>query len=159
VAARIPGPEVLDLAHLARYTIGNRELERNCCGCSGPSCGPRSPIAQARDAQDWRFATHTLKGVARSIGAWAIADTAEKLEQLGHAGDDRGVYGRLMVAWKPRSRPASARSRASSGAEASAQRGSSRRADPPPSCFPPREPLSNGQISALRPGDALERII
>jgi HPt (histidine-containing phosphotransfer) domain-containing protein len=94
---------VLDLAHLARYTMGNRDLERELLRLFRTQIRAQvTGVAQARDAPDpdgqaWRFATHTLKGVARSIGAWAIADTAEKLEQLGHDGD-RGAYGRLMVA-------------------------------------------------------------
>ena len=92
------GPEVLDLDHLARYTMGNRDLERELLRLFRTQLRAQvTGIAQARDAQEWRFATHTLKGVARSIGAWAIADTAEKLEQLGFD-SDRGVYGRLMVA-------------------------------------------------------------
>ncbi|HUE46092.1 MAG TPA: Hpt domain-containing protein [Aestuariivirgaceae bacterium] len=97
------GPEVLDLDHLARYTMGNRDLERELLRLFRTQLlAQMTGVAQARDApdrdgQDWRFATHTLKGVARSIGAWAIADTAEKLEQLGHDSDDSGVYGRLMV--------------------------------------------------------------
>lgn len=95
--------EVLDLDHLARYTMGNRELERELLGLFRTQIRVQvTGVAQARDAPDpdgqaWRFATHTLKGVARSIGAWAIADTAEKLEQLGRDGD-RGDYGRLMAA-------------------------------------------------------------
>lgn len=91
-------PEVLDLDHLARYTMGNRDLERELLRLFRAQIRAQvTGLAEARDAQDWRFATHTLKGVARSIGAWAIADTAEKLEQIGHGGDDRGVYARLMV--------------------------------------------------------------
>lgn len=96
------GPEVLDLDHLARYTMGNSELERELLRLFRTQLRAQvTGVAQAREApvsdgRDWRFATHTLKGVARSIGAWAIADTAEKLEQLGHDGN-RGVYGRLMV--------------------------------------------------------------
>jgi HPt (histidine-containing phosphotransfer) domain-containing protein len=90
-------PAVLDLDHLARYTVGNRELEQELLRLFRAQLRAQvTGVAQASDADDWRFATHTLKGVARSIGAWAIADTAEKLEQLGHAGD-RAEYGRLMV--------------------------------------------------------------
>jgi HPt (histidine-containing phosphotransfer) domain-containing protein len=103
VSESVADPEVLDLAHLARYTMGNRDLERELLRLFRTQIRAQvTGVAHARDApdpdgQDWRFATHTLKGVARSIGAWAIADTAEKLEHLGHDGD-RGAYGRLMVA-------------------------------------------------------------
>ena len=90
-------PKVLDLAHLARYTIGNRELEEELLRLFRAQLRAQiTAIADCRDADQWRFATHTLKGVARSIGAWGIADTAERLEQLGFAGE-RGAYGRLMV--------------------------------------------------------------
>jgi HPt (histidine-containing phosphotransfer) domain-containing protein len=103
VAEAGAGPEVLDLDHLARYTMGNRELERELLRLFRTQLRTQmTAVGQAREAPDpdgqaWRFATHTLKGVARSIGAWAIADTAEKLEQIGHDGDHSGVYGRLMV--------------------------------------------------------------
>ena len=90
-------PKVLDLAHLARYTVGNRELEEELLRLFRAQLRAQvTAIAECRDADQWLFATHTLKGVARSIGAWAIAETAERLEQLGYRGD-RGAYGRLMV--------------------------------------------------------------
>jgi HPt (histidine-containing phosphotransfer) domain-containing protein len=86
-------PEVLDLAHLARYTVGNRELEEELLRIFRVQLRTQATaIAEAVGAEAWRFATHTLKGVARSIGAGAIAETAERLEQLGHAGD----RGRLL---------------------------------------------------------------
>ena len=80
-------PEVLDLAHLARYTVGNHELEEELLRLFRAQLRAQAvAISQAIDAEAWRFATHTLKGVARSIGAAAIAQTAERLEQLGPAG-------------------------------------------------------------------------
>jgi len=81
-------PKVLDLAHLARYTIGNRDFEEELLRLFRSQLRTQATaIARAVDADQWRFATHTLKGVARSIGAWSIAETAERLEQLGHDGD------------------------------------------------------------------------
>jgi HPt (histidine-containing phosphotransfer) domain-containing protein len=81
-------PEVLDLAHLARYTVGNHALEEELLGLFRAQLRAQViAISQATDAEAWRFATHTLKGVARSIGAAAIAQTAERLEQHGPAGD------------------------------------------------------------------------
>ena len=80
-------PEVLDLAHLARYTAGNHELEDELLRLFRAQLRTQVvTICQTTDAEAWRFATHTLKGVARSIGATAIARTAERLEQLGPAG-------------------------------------------------------------------------
>jgi HPt (histidine-containing phosphotransfer) domain-containing protein len=81
-------PKVLDLAHLARYTIGNRELEEELLRLFRAQLRAQATaILEAKTGEAWRFATHTLKGVARSIGAVAIAETAERLEQFGHAGD------------------------------------------------------------------------
>jgi HPt (histidine-containing phosphotransfer) domain-containing protein len=81
-------PKVLDLAHLARYTIGNRELEEELLRLFRSQLRAQvAAIAEAPDEEAWTFATHTLKGVAQSIGAWAIAETAERLELLGYAGD------------------------------------------------------------------------
>lgn len=87
-SAAAADPRVLDLAHLARYTVGNREFEEELLRLfRSQLLAQVTAIAKAVDADQWRFATHTLKGVARSLGAWSIADTAERLEQLGHGGD------------------------------------------------------------------------
>jgi len=97
-SAATADPIVLDLEHLGRYTIGNRELEEELLRLFRAQLRTQSQIlADARDAEAWRFATHTLKGVARAIGAWAIAATAEQLEQLGHA-RDIGRRRRLLYA-------------------------------------------------------------
>ena len=94
--AAAPEPKVLDLAHLARYTVGNRELEEELLRLFRAQMRTQvTAIADAGDAEAWRFATHTLKGVARSLGARSIAETAAALEQLGHGGE-RGRSARLM---------------------------------------------------------------
>lgn len=91
-------PGVLDLAHLARYTAGNRELEEELLKLFRSQIRAQvTYIAEATDRESWRFATHTLKGVARSIGAGAIADTAAQLEQLGHTGDSRELLTTLAA--------------------------------------------------------------
>jgi HPt (histidine-containing phosphotransfer) domain-containing protein len=81
-------PTVLDLDHLARYTVGNRELEEELLRLFRAQMRTQvTAIAGAGDADAWRFATHTLKGVARSLGAGAIAETAAALEKLGHGAE------------------------------------------------------------------------
>jgi HPt (histidine-containing phosphotransfer) domain-containing protein len=93
-------PQMLDLAHLARYTIGNRKLEEELLRLFRAQLRAQvAAIAVAADEEAWTFATHTLKGVAQSIGAWAIAETAEGLELLGHAGDV-GSRDRLLAMLK-----------------------------------------------------------
>jgi len=37
-------------------------------------------LKKAALAQDWRDAAHTIKGSARGIGAWRVAETAEVAE-------------------------------------------------------------------------------
>jgi HPt (histidine-containing phosphotransfer) domain-containing protein len=78
--------EPVDLAHLARYTRGDRAL--NCeifrlfsehCAQSTRSLGA---MLEARDGKGWRDAAHALKGAAAGIGAFALADCAGKAESL-----------------------------------------------------------------------------
>ena len=89
-------PTVLDLDHLARYTVGNRALEEELLRLFRAQMRTQvTAIAGAADAEAWRFATHTLKGVARSLGAGAIADTAAALERLGH-GPEGERFARLL---------------------------------------------------------------
>lgn len=78
--------EPIDLAHLARYTGGDRKL--NCevfrlfvehCARSVPTL---SATLEARDGRGWRETAHALKGAAAGIGAFALADCAGKAESL-----------------------------------------------------------------------------
>lgn len=74
--------DILDREHLARYTLGDPALEREIlylfigqlpatlaslqdCGCRG----------------DWVQVTHTIKGSARAVGAWRLAEAAERAER------------------------------------------------------------------------------
>lgn len=78
-----PPSPLFDAIHLARYTCGDMELQtellelmcdqaRRCIGLMG----------QARDRIEWRTAAHTLKGAARGVGAFALADVCEEAEEL-----------------------------------------------------------------------------
>lgn len=83
-----PDPDILDLAHLARYSMGDRALEAELLTLFRTQVRLQADaISVAEDAESWKFATHTLKGVARSLGAWRIARTAAALESLGFEGD------------------------------------------------------------------------
>ena len=73
----------VDLVHLARYTMGNRNLEREVLRLF--CCQAELYVERLRDASDahaWEEAAHTLKGSARGIGAWDVADTTERAEGL-----------------------------------------------------------------------------
>jgi HPt (histidine-containing phosphotransfer) domain-containing protein len=73
----------VDLAHLSRYTQGEASLEREVLKLflhQSPVYLER--LRQASSGRDWQDAAHALKGVARAIGAWHLADTAEHAEKL-----------------------------------------------------------------------------
>jgi HPt (histidine-containing phosphotransfer) domain-containing protein len=71
----------LDRTHLSRQTFGDRKLECEVLDLFRI----QSPIylgrvKAARSDSEWREAVHTLKGSARAIGAWRIAEAAERAE-------------------------------------------------------------------------------
>jgi HPt (histidine-containing phosphotransfer) domain-containing protein len=74
---------VFDREHLARYTMDSPDLEREIVGlfvAQLPSILDRLFTAKSHD--DWRFATHTLKGSAQAVGALQIGEIAKKLEPI-----------------------------------------------------------------------------
>ncbi len=73
----------VDLVHLARYTLGNRSLEREVLELFGVQS--RLYLQRLKDAvsdKAWHEAAHTIKGSARGIGAWRVARSAEAAEGL-----------------------------------------------------------------------------
>lgn len=77
-------PAVFDRGHLRQYTGDDPALERELVSLFLGHFAPvRAQLDAARSAQDWKFAAHSLKGSARSIGAPRVAALAEKLEIMG----------------------------------------------------------------------------
>ncbi|GAB1581832.1 Hpt domain-containing protein [Phyllobacterium phragmitis] len=83
-----PGGEVsspsrsrpVDLVHLARQTLGDRTLEAEVLALfSRQASGVASRIGQVTGKERGLLA-HSLKGSARSIGAFRVAELAEKIE-------------------------------------------------------------------------------
>jgi HPt (histidine-containing phosphotransfer) domain-containing protein len=73
----------VDLVHLARQTMGNRDLEAEVLRMFVRQA-PRQ-LAALRAAQPGAGrgdAAHSLKGSARAIGAWGVAEAAEAIEQV-----------------------------------------------------------------------------
>jgi HPt (histidine-containing phosphotransfer) domain-containing protein len=85
---------VVDLDHLARYTGGdpaiNAEVMRLFDNQATELVARLQSILDARDARAWKEVTHTLKGAARGIGAFAMGDAAARCEPLD-LGDRRGA--------------------------------------------------------------------
>ncbi|HEV7259783.1 MAG TPA: Hpt domain-containing protein [Bosea sp. (in: a-proteobacteria)] len=72
----------IDLDHLARQTGGDLELEREILALFAQQCVRHlRTIHQAEDARTRMDAAHTLKGAARAIGAWQVADAADAIER------------------------------------------------------------------------------
>lgn len=77
------GERPVDLVHLARYTLGNRSLEREVLELFlTQSKLYLSRLKEAVSDKAWRDAAHTIKGSARGIGAWQVATSAEAAEAL-----------------------------------------------------------------------------
>lgn len=88
VAFSMPGGESctqasarpIDLAHLARQTMGDRTLEQEVLALFiQQAVQVREQIGEANRNERIRLA-HGLKGSARGIGAFAIADCADEIE-------------------------------------------------------------------------------
>ncbi len=73
----------VDLVHLARHTLGNRDLEREVLQLFGrQSAVYLGRLRGAHSVAERRTAAHTIKGSARGIGAWRIAELADVFEQM-----------------------------------------------------------------------------
>jgi HPt (histidine-containing phosphotransfer) domain-containing protein len=71
----------IDLVHLARQTLGDRDLEREILELFIVQARTvLQRLAAAGEAQARADLAHTLKGSARAVGAWRVAAQAEKCE-------------------------------------------------------------------------------
>ena len=70
----------IDLAHLARYTGGDRvlnaEILRPFDGQVSEMVGQLLGVLEQRDGRKWREVTHAIKSAARGIGAFAMGEAA-----------------------------------------------------------------------------------
>jgi len=73
----------IDWAHLSRFTLNDKVLEHEVLGLFAMDA-PRylAKMVTARGRKDWIEAAHTLKGSARAVGAWSVAEYAEAAEAL-----------------------------------------------------------------------------
>ena len=80
---------LVDLAHLARYTGGDETLNAEVLRLFDEQATElvlqlRS-VLDAHDAKSWKHVTHTLKGAARGIGAFGLADACAFAEPIDPA--------------------------------------------------------------------------
>jgi HPt (histidine-containing phosphotransfer) domain-containing protein len=92
-----PAIQPIDLDHLARMTLGERSLECEVLALFDRQAGML--LGRMRDATPAVIAAtaHTLKGSARGIGAWRVAEAAEAVEQAA-AADCAASIGNLRAA-------------------------------------------------------------
>jgi HPt (histidine-containing phosphotransfer) domain-containing protein len=76
----VPDGPALDLDHLARMTLGERELEREVLTLFAQQSTDLLARLEKLPREGASLA-HTLKGSARGIGAFAVAEAADNLEQ------------------------------------------------------------------------------
>lgn len=86
-----PTPPPIDLDHLAQYTAGDAVVEAEVLGMFVPNAAQYiDTMAAGGQADDWRIAAHSLKGVARGVGAFEVAALAEAAEKVeASARDER----------------------------------------------------------------------
>jgi HPt (histidine-containing phosphotransfer) domain-containing protein len=74
------GDPPLDLAHLARQTAGDRALAQEVLWIFLQQVQSAKEDMPRADPAERRFLAHRIKGAARAVGAFAMADAAERLE-------------------------------------------------------------------------------
>jgi HPt (histidine-containing phosphotransfer) domain-containing protein len=76
----------VDLTHLARYTGGDRalnaEILRLFDGQVSEMVEQLLGVLEQRDTRKWRQVTHTIKGAARGVGAFAMGEAAAAAEPV-----------------------------------------------------------------------------
>src|ERR1700691_828041 len=82
-----PDDGPIDIEHLKRMTLGDAGLEREVLAMFSAQAASLIVTLEALPA-DAAALAHTLKGSARAIGAFGVADAAEGLEVLIGRGDD-----------------------------------------------------------------------
>jgi HPt (histidine-containing phosphotransfer) domain-containing protein len=82
-----PDDGPIDFAHLRRMTLGDASLEHEVLAMfSAQAIGLVGALATL--PSDAGMLTHTLKGSARAIGAFGVADAAGSLEAAIQSGGD-----------------------------------------------------------------------
>lgn len=80
-----PADQPIDLAHLSRMTLGEHSLECEVLALFARQAELLLPRIHQGEPAVVAASAHTLKGSARGIGAWRVAQTAEAVELAGPA--------------------------------------------------------------------------
>lgn len=72
----------VDLVHLSRQTLGNRELEQEVLALFLNQTNLYlDRLDNSKTADERKMAAHTILGSARGIGAWRVAEEAAQIQQ------------------------------------------------------------------------------
>src|SRR5580704_13177269 len=97
----------VDLTHLSRYTGGDRAVNAEVLTLfatqSVELLGKLDAALTQNDSKTWRDIAHSIKGGARGIGAFPLADSAAELEQANPA-EDHGRAAQVLDDLKSRTR-------------------------------------------------------
>ena len=72
---------VIDLVHLARQTMGDRALESEILGMFAKQMSSARQSMAGANADERKRLAHAIKGTARSVGAFDVAEVAERIER------------------------------------------------------------------------------
>jgi HPt (histidine-containing phosphotransfer) domain-containing protein len=93
----------VDLTHLSRYTGGdeaiNAEVLKMFNAQTSELVMKLKGILDARDVKSWKEVTHTIKGAARGVGAFPLAEAAAFAEPIDPI-HDRGNASLAITALK-----------------------------------------------------------
>jgi HPt (histidine-containing phosphotransfer) domain-containing protein len=81
----------IDQVHLERMTLGDRGLEREVLAIFARQTAMTLERIVGAGPARAAAAAHTLKGSARGIGAWRVAEAAERLEQAATSAADEAT--------------------------------------------------------------------
>jgi HPt (histidine-containing phosphotransfer) domain-containing protein len=94
----VPDDGPIDIEHLGRMTLGDASLEREVLAMFSAQAASLL-VTLATLPPDAGALVHTLKGSARAIGAFAVADAALDLETaMGNGSDPAPALGALVQA-------------------------------------------------------------
>jgi HPt (histidine-containing phosphotransfer) domain-containing protein len=89
--AHEPMSNSIDQVHLERMTLGDRGLEREVLVIFARQTAMTLERIVGAGPARAAAAAHTLKGSARGIGAWRVAEAAERLEQAATTAADEAT--------------------------------------------------------------------
>lgn len=88
----VTSTHAVDMAHLSRQTMGDRDLEQEVLGIFRRQLRLMMTRLETITDPRGRFEiAHGIKGSAQGVGAWRVAKAAEMLENSAQSGEPMGA--------------------------------------------------------------------